>query len=71
MNKGIIIIVYLLIIIGNVEYQTNTKNAVVYEIYDGEKLIFITPSSNFKIPDDCKKPVIYAVSATGKSVKLN
>ena len=53
------------------EYQTNTKGVVVFEIYDGDKIVLITPSSNFKIPDDCKNPLVFAVPAVGKRVKLN
>ena len=51
-------------------YEITAKNAVVYEIYDGDTLVFVTPVSKFKIPVSCKNPVIYAVSATGKSIKM-
>ena len=57
-------------VINGENYDTNTKNAVVYKIYDEDKLVFITPQSEFKIPHNCKTPIIYAVPAVGKPIKL-
>ena len=56
--------------VNGVNYETDAKNAVVYEVYDGDKLIFITPGSKFKIPNDCKNPVVYAIPSIGKPVKI-
>ena len=56
--------------VAGVSYEVDAKNAVVYEVYDGDELVFVTPVSKFKIPVSCKNPVIYAVSATGKSIKM-
>jgi len=56
--------------IGENYFETNTKHAVAFEVYDDNKLLFISPFSRFKIPVTCKNPVIYAISSTGKSVKI-
>ncbi len=52
-------------------FRGDTKNVVVYEIYDGDKLILVTPVSDFTIPETCKSPVVYAVPAVGKPIKVN
>ncbi|MDR2036476.1 MAG: M60 family metallopeptidase [Bacteroidales bacterium] len=57
--------------VNGANYATDTKNAVAYEVYDGDKLVFITPASEFKLPDGIKNPVIYAVPAIGKTVKIH
>lgn len=46
------------------------KNVVAYEVYDGEKLIFITPFSSFDLPDAIGGLKIYAVPAKGESVAV-
>lgn len=57
---------------GKIE-RTNNKitmagweNAVVYEVYAGDKLVFVSPSDTFEIPAEITDPVIRAVPAKGK-----
>jgi hypothetical protein len=59
------------LVIDEKNFETDTNNAVVYEVYDGNKLIFITPVSKFTIPDNCINPTVHAVSAVGEPVKLS
>ncbi len=59
------------VMVNGANYDTDTKNAVAYEVYEGDKLVFVTPKSKFKIPENCKSPAVYAVPAMGKSVKIN
>ena len=59
------------VIINGKACETDTKNAVAYEVYDGNKLIFVTSKSKFEIPDNCKEPVIYAVPAIGNAVRIH
>jgi len=58
------------LVVDGANYETDTKNAVVFEVYDGDKPVFITPKSKFKIPDNCKNPVVYAAPAVGKHIAL-
>jgi hypothetical protein len=46
------------------------KEVVVCEVYDSDKLTFITPNDKFKIPNSVKNPVIYAVSARGEKIEV-
>ncbi len=58
-------------IVTGTNYETDTKNAVAYEVYDGNKLVFITPVSKFKIPGNINSPVVYAVPSVGSPVKMD
>jgi len=53
---------------GNKINMKGWENVVVYEIYDGDKLVFITPSSSFNLPKGIKNPIINAVPAKGQAV---
>ncbi|MCC8144979.1 MAG: M60 family metallopeptidase [Bacteroidales bacterium] len=48
--------------------MTGWENVIVFEVYDGDKLVFVTPSSSFQLPENIKEPIIYAVPAKGKPV---
>jgi hypothetical protein len=54
---------------GNTVKLDGWKNVAVFEVYDGEKPVLITPHAEFSIPSSAKDPVIYAVSAKGDRVK--
>jgi hypothetical protein len=45
------------------------KNVVVFEVYDNNKLVFVSPKPEFMLPAPVKNPVIYAVSAKGERLK--
>ncbi len=49
---------------------TGWENVAVFEVYDGDKLVFITPKTEFNIPSSVNQPVIYAVPAKGKTEKI-
>lgn len=43
--------------------MTGWENVAVYEVYDQDKLLFITPFSNFELPEGLTNPTIKAVGA--------
>ncbi|MDR1631534.1 MAG: M60 family metallopeptidase [Dysgonamonadaceae bacterium] len=45
------------------------KHVAVFEVYDADKLVFVTPKTEFKIPATVKNPAIYAISAKGEKMK--
>lgn len=47
------------------------ENVVVFEIYDGDNLVFVTPSYSFELPEQIKNPVLHAVPAKGKPIVKN
>lgn len=49
---------------------TDWKNAVVFEVYDKKQFIFVSTKNEFTIPASVSKPVIYAVPAKGKKLKI-
>lgn len=56
---------------GNRVLLNGWKQVAVFEIYDDNKLAFITPNTKFRIPASIKNPEIYAVSAQGEKTKAN
>jgi hypothetical protein len=49
---------------------TAWKNVAAFEVYDGEKPVFISPKSDFSMPENITKPVIYAVPAKGEKIRI-
>lgn len=54
--------------IGNKIALSDWENAVVYEIYDGDQLLLITPFATFDLPEGSTNPEIHAIPAEGDPV---
>jgi hypothetical protein len=54
---------------GNTLNLTGWKNVAVFEVCDGEKPVFISPKSDFTMPE-IVNPVIYAVPAKGEKIRI-
>lgn len=47
------------------------ENVAVYEVYGDGKLLFVTPYSSFRLPENSPELTIHAVPARGKSIVHN
>jgi hypothetical protein len=54
---------------GNRAILKGWKNVAVFEVYDNDKLVFVTPHADVSIPASVTNPVIYAVSAGAAKVR--
>jgi hypothetical protein len=55
---------------GNRAQLKGWKNVAVFEVYDDDKLVLITPHTEIKMPAGIKNPVIYAVSVKGEKIPV-
>jgi hypothetical protein len=55
---------------NNIIHLKGWKQVAVFEVYDQDKPVFITPNDKFKLPESVRNPVIYAVSARGEKTEV-
>lgn len=57
---------------GNTFTMTSWNNVVAYEVYDGDKLLFVSPLSSFTVEGDVvnAKTRLYAVGTDGKKTEV-